>query len=236
MREYRWRFRRKEIPFTRVFVFCTGAKARIWFRPKRHNSPVFVKGMNSRMKKLLISITALVLILTLFAGCSAFMKGFREGLEQTRGKDTEGVQTVKSDRSSLSMEFPNSWKEASLHDVATIQMAFAAKEQYMIVIEESASDFDDGFTIDDYAAIILENMKTTVEVTGDSTITDTTIGGNLAAKQFELAGSIEKVKAKYLVTCIENDGIFYQFTAWSLQSKYDEAKPAFEDVLKSIAF
>jgi len=188
------------------------------------------------MKRLLISISTLVLTFFLFTGCSTFAEGVKEGLEQAKSNDIESVQTIKSDLSNISMSFPESWKEATLNDVATIQMSLEAKEQYMIVIEETSEDFEDEFTVDDYATIIMENMKTTVEGADVSMINESIIGNNISARQFELSGSVNKIKAKFLITCIEHEDVFYQFTAWSTQSKYEEAKPVFENILKSINF
>ena len=188
------------------------------------------------MKRLLLSISALVLILTLLTGCNAFMEGFNKGLEGALEKDSEGVQTITSDQSQLSVDFPKSWKEEELNGIATIQMANMVKEQYMIVIEEAADDFEDGFTVGDYAEIIIENMQTVVSGATVSSIDDVTIGDNLAAKQVELSGSVDGIKCTYFITFAENDGFFYQFTAWSLPSKYDAAKSVFEDILKSVTF
>ena len=191
------------------------------------------------MKKILLSCMALLLSIVLFTGCGAVMEGFKEGLQeglgQTETANTEGVQTVTSYESTLSIDFPKSWKEEALNDVATIQMARTSKEQYLIVIEESSEDFDDDFTASDYIEIIMATMSGAVGASETPVIKDVVAGG-IAAKQFELSGSVEKIKVKYLVTCLENDGVFHQFTAWSLQSKYDEAKPVFDSILEGISF
>ena len=166
-------------------------------------------------------------------------EGLQEGLEQASSTPKESapekVQTITSDFSSISVDFPESWKTENLNDVATIQMARIAKEQYMIVIEEESVDFSDDFSVGDYADIIRTSMETVIETPEATEITDSVVGG-VAAKQFELSGSVNKIKVTYFITCVENDGMFHQFTAWSLQSKYDEAKPVFESILESVVF
>jgi hypothetical protein len=197
------------------------------------------------MKKFLLSITALILIFVLFTGCSLIKQepagqGTENNPSTENSPSTEekpkDIQTVQSENSSLSMDFPKSWKETNLNDIATIQMAAVLKEQYMIVIEESALDFDESFTLDDYTAIIVENMKAGVEGAEEPILSDITVGSSVPAKQFELTGTVDKIKVKYLITCIENNGVFYQVITWSLQSRYDEAKPVFDEILTSVTF
>lgn len=152
-------------------------------------------------------------------------------------ENTDETQTVYSAKSALAMDFPKSWKQQNdLNEEASVQMGYPVKEQYMIVLEESTDDFVDDFTLDDYISIVFSNMQVSVEVSENTEITDITINDNLNAKQFEIAGAVEKIKIKYLITCVEYNGVFYQITAWSLQSKYDAAKPVFDEILNSISF
>ena len=103
-------------------------------------------------------------------------------------------------------------------------------------LEKTAADFDTDFTVDDYIAIIVENMKTNIGDAECSEVKDAMIGigGTLSAKQFEISGSVDKIKAKYFVTCFKSGGVFYQVMAWSLQTKYGEAKVVFDTILESV--
>jgi hypothetical protein len=186
------------------------------------------------MKKFLILVITLALILNVFSGCTIVQNAIVKGINGFN--DSDEVQTVTSEYSKLSVDFPKSWVEMSLNDVASIQMALAVKEQYMIVIEENSIDFEESFTVDDYSEVVLENMKVAVKTSENPVVSTTTIGSGLDARQFELTGSVDKINVKYLVTCVENNGVFYNFTAWSLLSKYDAAKTVFETILKSAAF
>ena len=174
------------------------------------------------MKKFLLSVLVLLLVFSL-AGCLA--------------KDAEeSVQMITSEETSLSMEFPTSWKKSDLNSDATIQMARLEKEQYLIVFEESTVDFIDEITLDEYVDLAKYQMEAGVETTSEAVVKDVKLGTDIVAKQFELEGVVDKIKVKYLVTCVENDDYFYQFITWSLQSKYDECKPVFDQILNSIAF
>lgn len=184
-------------------------------------------GNDSKMKKILAFAAGLLIGFTLVS-CSAIK------FLDLNNNGEQGIQTVKLSETNLALEFPKNWKEHGLNEIATIQMANLAKEQYLLVIEEAVEDFTEDFTVGDYTNIIMENMMAVVESEEDPVIKDVKIGDNIDAKQFELAGVVEKVKVKYLVTCAEVDGYFCQITAWSLQSKYDKNKPVFEEIINSV--
>jgi hypothetical protein len=185
------------------------------------------------MKKYILLLSALILLFTL-SGCSEFIRGFRDGIGS--GDDSAATQTIKSAESNLSLEVPGSWREYDLHEQASIQMAHLAREHYLIVMEELGIDFVDDFTLQDYAEIIRNNMVDIVDNADNPVITDATIGNNINAKQFELAGTVDGIKIKYYVTFAKTNDVFYQFVTWSLQSRYDDAKPVFDEILRSATF
>jgi len=186
------------------------------------------------MKKILILAFVLVLAFTslTLTACEAFIEAFNEGFHGTPDEET---QTVNSSESELSMEFPKSWKKETLHEDASVQMGHLAREQYMMVFEEPVSDFPLGFTLGDYADVILESMADTVDTDSAPSIKNTQIGG-ISAKQFEISGTVDDLEISYLVTMIEHDGMIYQFCAWVLEKRYEYAKPIFDSILDSIDF
>ncbi|MCL2884124.1 MAG: hypothetical protein FWF49_01385, partial [Oscillospiraceae bacterium] len=149
---------------------------------------------------------------------------------------TNKTQVIKSTDSNLSLTFPASWSKQDMNDQATIQMALPSKEQYLMVIEESASDFASDFTLADYTSSVLTSMSAKLTGPNAPAINDAAVGGGSPAKQFELTGTLQQINLKYLVTCVELDGIFYQLIAWSTASKYDAARPAFDTILASLTF
>ena len=183
------------------------------------------------MKKLLILAVAIVMLTAQFTACGPIASILGDAIDNS----SDTPQTVATRSGDLTMEFPGSWTNLVLNEVAAVQMGFALKEQYMIVIEESAEDFDEDFTIDEYAQIIAGNMLVSVESAETTPIADVTIGSEIAAKQFEITGSVNKIKVKYVITCAIYNNTYYQFTAWSLQSKYGEAKSVFDTILQSVS-
>jgi len=212
------------------------------------------------MKRILVFLSALVFVFSL-TGCSAFMEGFREGLAAesgvsetpaavsaerspsrerlSAGSDAGETQLIRSAESSLSLVFPGSWVEMEGRDrneFASIQMGQRLGDQYLLVIEEPTSDFDDDFTLFEYAYLILDEMTYLVNPTDTPLIEDVEIGDSIHAKQFELTGSVDRIRVRYLVTVVEYNDIFYQLVAWSTPSRYDTAKPIFMEILNSVTF
>ena len=185
--------------------------------------------------KRVFTLALAIFVLMFFTSCSLITEIVRGNVARTN-YDSEGVQTIQSTESSLVLEFPKSWTKNKLHEEASIQLCFIPEERYLIVIEESGNDFADDFTLDDFVSIVLKNMQLAVDNAEVSAIKDTMIGSGTNAKQFEISCEVDKLKVKYFVTCAVNDEIYYQFVAWSTQSKYDEAKPVYEDILASASF
>ena len=179
------------------------------------------------MKKIL-TLTLILAILLFSTSCSLLL--------ELSKINNDGNQSIQSGESGLVMVFPKSWSKYELHDEATIQMCNMLKDQYFIVLEEDSIDFASDYTLEHYVSTIFENMRVGIDTSDKADFKDVVVGKNIKAKQFELAAIVEKIKVKYLVTCTEVDGIYYQFTAWSTQSKYDDAKPVFEEILDSASF
>jgi hypothetical protein len=178
------------------------------------------------MKKKFLPVAALVLAFALLGGCGSVGDGLNS---------PASPQTITSSISSLSLEFPSSWQEIDLNTGSSIEIARLAKEQFLLVREEPSVYFGDGYTLDEYAELVKALIETSAEAPESSATTDIVING-IPAKQFEQSCIVEKVKLKYLITCFEHDGTFYRFSAWSLLSLYDEAKPVFEGILETITF
>jgi hypothetical protein len=51
--------------------------------------------------------------------------------------------------------------------------------------------------------------------------------------QYEITGSVDGVRIKYLHTTLEGKKYFHQIIAWSLTSKYDSNKATFDKILDS---
>lgn len=181
------------------------------------------------MKKIIYAALA-VCLLASFSACSLLPGA---GGDRT---EPEKTQTVTSPESALTMQFPAQWEQNDeLHEEASIKMNLMSNEMYMIVLEESAEDFADDFTLVAYADVIQTSMLGQLTNGETTEVGDTTVGESLAALQFELTGEVNKIKVRYQITCFRTDETFYQVIAWSLKSRYDDAVPVFNDILQSVS-
>ncbi len=123
--------------------------------------------------------------------------------------------------------------EEDLNEEADIQIANSAKEGYFIVISEFKSDFEKNVDYKKHSALTRSLVKETLihyhEVSGPTYVK---VNG-MKGVQYEITGSLEGVKIKYLHTTLEGRKYFHQLIAWSLPSKYDMNRPTFDRILNS---
>ncbi|MDR1778639.1 MAG: hypothetical protein LBR14_02635 [Clostridiales Family XIII bacterium] len=178
------------------------------------------------MKKRILIVCSLVLTLALALGLSA--------CEEQAVK----MVPVQSTASDLTMSFPEDWSAQELNDLAAIQMGKAKTEEYLALFEFDATAFSDA-TLEDFANLVSEDMKTFISDADVGAWEDVTING-ISALQTEVSGTIisdgsgDDVDVTYLVTVFRNDTGFYEALAWSVQNMYEDAKPDFEKILNTV--
>ena len=201
------------------------------------------------MKKITLLILAILVGFSL-AACGTMVKAVEKAVSDKQASEENGegedggeagaaLQTITSAESSLTLSFPKAWKvyHGELHDDASIEIANPAKEQYMIVLEESAEDFVEGFNVDDYLEIFLEGMVEGIDLEVEPVIQPAKFGKDgLDARQARMSGAVDSIKVEYFLVCAEVNGIFYQVIAWSLPSRFDAAKPLYDEVIASATF
>ena len=179
------------------------------------------------MKNNLIKILPLSILLFVALGCSAINQ-IKQKVEESQKPQVLGCTDGKCE-----LTVPGSWKvETDLNDVANFQAANPLAEQYGIVISESKQDFTGEMSLDDYVDLIIKDIGTRIN---DAQITETrelTING-YPAKQFEVSGSVEKIKAKWIYTFVDAPKNFHQILVWTIASKFDANKPILIDVINS---
>lgn len=134
----------------------------------------------------------------------------------------------------VAIELPSGWNSTTeLHDDSVIQAFRGSDEQYLIVIEESKLDLQDGTTLADYNNIIINQMYSALD--GSRAVgspKNQTINGHAAISQ-EFTGSSEGVKIHYAVTSVETVGHFYQVIFWTLPSQIESSRGVFKSALQS---
>ena len=181
------------------------------------------------MKKILIIMIS-VMVAAMSSSCALLL------LVAAAPADEGAVQIVRSNTSGLVLEFPSSWTKDDLHDEASVQMSYPSGALYFCVLEGEASDYVDHFTLDDYGLFVLNNFLETTEVDGTPQYSETTIGTGNRVKQTELHTVIDGMKISYFITIAKAAGVYYQIHAWTLNSKYMDAKPVFDRILDSADF
>jgi hypothetical protein len=170
---------------------------------------------NSMMKTVKRSILMILMVGLLLWGCSNAKKEITFANNQ--------FQITK----------PGSWVVMNrLQDGADIEIGNIFKEAYLIVFSESKLDFDD-WDAADYSAttrgFIKESLSEYTEVSGPSAVTV----GDLKGIQYEIIGSLDQIKLKYLHTTLESREHFHQIVAWSLLSKYDSNLSDYQSTILS---
>lgn len=179
------------------------------------------------MKNNLLKILPLIILLFVGLGCSA--------LNQIKKKveETQKPKVLDCTDRKCQMTVPGDWNvETELNDVANFQAGNRFKEQYAIVISDSKADFSDEMTLDEYVELTGKDMENSATDTDVSEIRSITING-YPAKQFEVGGTVEKIKVKWIYTFIDAPKNYHRILAWTLASKFNENKPVLSDVINS---
>lgn len=162
----------------------------------------------------------------------------KDDVETTAGNGsdskTSGKDVVLTDSADLTeITLPGGWTEANgLNDEADLQALnlSAGNENYLMVLNEPKTDFDDGFTLQEYYDLIM-SMQTDGSLIGNAVHSDpveTDINGNKGI-QFEVRGEVDKVKIAYLFTLVESENGFHQVIFWTNANKMDDNKQTYID-------
>ncbi len=97
---------------------------------------------------------------------------------------------------------------------------------------KARADFSDEMTLDEYVELTSKDMEKSATDANVSETKSFTING-YPAKQFEVSGTVEKVKARWIYTFIDAPKNYHRILAWTLTSKFEENKPVLLDVINS---
>jgi hypothetical protein len=192
------------------------------------------------MKKILILMLAAALVLTVFTACNS-SKDKEPASKKTDTENSEpSTQTVKSATSNLTIEVPEDWAKNPTESPTTPSISFLSKDgsEAVLIIEESAADFEAGLTLDKYSDMLVQVMQATDGSTnwqvGD--LTDATVGQDVPAKQRELSVTISGVNLTYLQTVFQMGDSFVEVLEWTTPSNFADSKANFLEILTSVKF
>jgi len=150
------------------------------------------------------------------------------------------VNTIKSNQSGLTLEFPLEWSTMNHYDYSTIEMCFMEKDYYVMVSEIPVSYFDEDLSMVDLINLIKDGLiAETGEIVGEPSYVKNEILQGVVAQEIEMAAVFDELGGlyiKYYIVCFKYNDIFYQIYCWSTNLMYDEGKIVFDKIINSISF
>lgn len=141
---------------------------------------------------------------------------------------------ISSDGILQARRIPGLSERSDLHDDATISIGNGSSEAYVVVLTEHKTDFDPIPSLDEYARQYRAGMKGKSSSYEESLVDEEFQVNGMRATQHRVSATIDKVKAKYLMTVLESDEHFHVVLAWSLQRRYEEHEKKFRDFVGTI--
>lgn len=113
-----------------------------------------------------------------------------------------------------------------LMDVAELEAGSLEAEQYVVVIRNERSDFDDTMNLALFSELVIRAYLENGEL---AEVTEVTIG-DLAARKHVISSAAKGASMYLHLYAIEGKRGFYQLVFWTLPSRHDAAIPVFDEV------
>ncbi len=182
----------------------------------------------SKHKKRSTFKALIILMMTIFliSACSTSNNSNSAG-----DGNSNGEKKFSSKDGQVQLTLNKGWTEdPTLMEQAVLGVSERKNEKYVMVNIISKSGMADNATLDDFKALVLNNMKMSLENAEESNNKTINVD-HTEAQLFEILGEAQKVKVHYLVAVLEKGGSFYQIVTWSTQSQFESNK---EELLKAI--
>ncbi|MFT5724060.1 MAG: hypothetical protein ACI9JN_001177 [Bacteroidia bacterium] len=163
------------------------------------------------------------------------------------GNDVEKMQfDLVNINDQYQVALPSFMSEASnLSEDASLQYQSLFKELYTVVVDESLSEFKDGYqeidyyddalsVLDNYVKIQYESIIEELDITSDVVQKSVKING-LPARIIEFDAKVEDIDVPitYYYTFYEGDDDLYLMLSWTLKSRRTKYQPVLEKIAKS---
>src|ERR1044072_8131021 len=164
-----------------------------------------------KLKTILQKLLPFALLLPVVLGCQQVQQGLKAVVEP---------KTITAADGSCEVTVPGLWnKSTDLNEEAILQASYPLQEMYAMVFKESRGDFADSFTIDNYVDLVRKDAPTRIPDAQFTPTTSSTIN-TLDAREIEMSGTAENVKAKFIYAVVASKNNFYQVISWTLPSQY----------------
>ncbi|MCQ3974077.1 MAG: hypothetical protein DPW09_11575 [Anaerolineae bacterium] len=142
------------------------------------------------------------------------------------------TKTIVADDGQSQLDVPGDWKKlTNINDVAQLQAGQPQQGLYAMVIGESKAFFAD-MTLEGYAKLILDNNFSKLESSTVSSPETITLDGHQAV-QYRIDGTIQGIKATYILVIVEGSDKFFQIIAYTAQSEFDRKEGILRQVIAS---
>jgi hypothetical protein len=141
--------------------------------------------------------------------------------------------TLTSTDGRIQMVVPGGWAEdKTLNEVAVLQASNRFSEMYVIVISESRKDFAEDTSLHEYASLSRDGLMENVTDAEAKDPSPLQVSGR-SALEYQISGSVDKIKVTYLCTVIETPTHFYQILTWTLPSRFQRNQETLRSVTQN---
>lgn len=158
-----------------------------------------------------------------------------ECMDVAASQVSSGINLFSKDKR-ISLKIPASLSEN--HEIvpsALIGAANLSTEVFVVVLDESKSDFKPDTTLDQYTQKLLANTKEMITESQQIGEVKSLQVNNLPAAQFIVSGYVKGVKLAYVITVIESDKTFYRVLSWTMGDNLEKNKGLLMDISATFA-
>ncbi len=151
-----------------------------------------------------------------------------------QAEKNQSSKQIASEGDHLEITVPGSWEsDRSLNDKADLGAKYARGEKYIILLDESKSDFED-MTLEKHAKLTLDALQTNLGGEKEEVSFEHLTINGMPAVQAIVHGSSDGIKVVFIHTTIETKTTFCQALAWTLSSRWDQNKSELQQVVRSL--
>jgi hypothetical protein len=190
-------------------------------------------GMGMATAGLVLGYIALVINLILIPAIAIpiFLKARDDARGRFEHVATNGKEIVSADGNTR-LKVPEDWNEMKeLNATAKLQAGNRSKEQFVIILSESKSDFDN-LTLQKHHQITRDGMIQKMKNASAGDVTEITVDGQ-PALQDEISGTQDGMNIVFLHTTVEGEEAFHQILAWTSKSRWDQQKAELREITES---
>lgn len=149
-------------------------------------------------------------------------------------RERSAPQVLKSWDGAFQVTAPAGWRtNRELHAKADLGVAYPVRETYLVVLSESAKDFDI-MDLGKHSAATRNILLKNLGAPQVGPLRHITIAGQ-PALQCDITGVAENLRLHYVHTTVKLGGFYHQLLAWTLASRWDTEQSTLRALVASFA-